>query len=248
MQQGLPTVGDTITIVRRIAAPPGAVIDARPPADSSIATLIAPPVITREGDSVRIAYAVAVWTAGHNDVVFPGVVIVDQRGRVDTLADAHVGIDVSSLLPARAAEAIAPHSARPWLVRADLSILPFAVLLPLALVAVAVLQWWWRRRGPRPADPVATSNVPLTDARLAGWVAAGESRVALEHLDAVLRDRPECADWHGRVSAVRFADGHDLLIDELVREGAGFAAAHLEPRPADADSARRDENDGLKGA
>lgn len=225
MQQGLPTVGDTVTIVRHVMAPAGAVIDARAPTDSAIATLIAPPVLTREGDSVRIAYTVAVWSAGHNDLVLPGVVVVDQRGRVDTLPDAHVSLDVASVLPARSSGVIAPHPARPWLMRADLSALPFVVLLPLALLLAGGLQWWWRRRGPGPIDlPDMPSNTALTDVRVATWVAAGESRLALEHLDATLRGRPEFADWSARVAGVRFADGNDALVAELVKEGSRLAA------------------------
>jgi hypothetical protein len=204
MQQGLPTVGDTVTIVRHILAPVGAVIDARAPVDSSVATLVAPPVLTREGDSVRVAYTVAVWTAGHNDVVFPGAVIVDQRGHVDTLADAHVSIDVSSVLPARTPATIVPHPARPWLMRADVSALPFAVLLPLVVV--------------------------VTDARIAAWLAAGESRLALEHLDAALRAGPEFADWRRRAAEVRFAQGNDAAIAQLVGEGARLAAGGSESR------------------
>jgi hypothetical protein len=224
MQQGQPTVGDTVTIVRRIMAPAGAVIEARAPTDSSIATLIAPPVLTREGDSVRIAYTIAVWAAGHNDVVFPGVVIVDQRGRVDTLADAHVSLDVATVLPGKAAAAIAPHPARPWIVGTDLSLLPFVVLLPLALALVAVLRWRWRRRGPPPVAGLHVSaTVPLTEARVIAWVNAGEPRLALEHLDAALRDRPESADWRGRVATIRFAQGNDAAVGELVREGSRLA-------------------------
>lgn len=228
MQQGPITVGDTVTIMRRILAPVGAVIDARAPVDSSVATLIAPPVLTREGDSVRIAYTVAVWRAGHNDLVFPGAVVVDQRGRVDTLADAHVSLDVASVLPAKSASTIAPHPARPWLVRADLSVLPFVVLVPLTLALVGALHWWWRRRGPTRADtPTASTNATLTDARIAAWVAGGESRLALEHLEAMLRDRPEFAEWRARVADVRFAQGNDAIINELVREGSRLAAVQL---------------------
>ena len=228
MPQGPATVGDTVTVVRWIVAPLGAVIEARAPADSAIATLIAPPVLTREGDSVRIAYTVAVWSAGHADLVFPGVIIVDQRGRVDTLADAHVSLDVASVLPAKSASTITPHAARPWLVRADLSALPFVVLLPLTLALVGGLQWRWRRRGPAPVEtPSAAANATLTDARIAAWVAAGESRLALEHLAASLRDRPEVADWRARVADARFADGNEAAINELVREGSRLAAAQL---------------------
>ena len=218
-QQGLPTVGDTVTIIRRILARPGVVIEARAPADSTIATLISAPVLTREGDSVRIAYTIAVWTAGRNELVLPGPVLVDQRGHVDTLTESRVTLDVASVLPvAKAANTIKPQAARPWLPRADRSGLPFAALVPLTLLLIAALHWRWRRRGPRPEQPSVVAPVPLTEARLNAWIAAGESRLALEHLDALVRDRPEFADWRARVTAVRFAPGDASAATVLALE------------------------------
>jgi hypothetical protein len=205
-QQGAPTVGDTITIVQHIIARAGVVVDARPPADSAIATLIAAPLLTREGDSVRIAYTVAVWTAGHNDLVLPGAVLVDQRGHVDTLADTHYPLDVASVLPAgKSNNAIAPHASVPWVPRADRSDLPFFALVP-------------------PERPVTTPPA-LTDARLGVWLAAGESRLALDHLDAMVRSREDFAEWRHRVAAVRFAPTGDSQTVALVEE----AWARLRP-------------------
>jgi hypothetical protein len=215
-----PTVGDTVTIVRRIVARPGTVIDARAPIDSAVATLVAPPVLSREGDSVQIAYTVAVWSAGQNDLVLPGAVLVDPRGHVDTLPDAHVPLDVATLLPAaKAANTIAPQAARPWLPRADRSILPFAFLLPAALLISVMLQWQWRRRGPAMAPPAARPlPLPLNDVRINAWIAAGEARLALEHLAHAARDRADLADWQQRVAEARFAPVDDATMVALVRE------------------------------
>ena len=219
-QQGQPTVGDTVTLVRHILARPGVVIDARAPVDSAIATLVGSPVMTREGDSVRIAYTVAVWTAGHNDLVLLGPVLVDQRGHVDTLADAHIPLEVTSVLPvAKSTSTIKPQAARPWLPRADQSNLPFLVLIPLALVMVAALHWWWRRLGPAPVTALEPSvPVPLTELRLNAWIAAGESRLVLEHVDALVRDRADFAEWRTRVASVRFAPGDDSAATMLALE------------------------------
>jgi len=234
MQQGAPTVGDTITIVRWIAAPAGAVIEARPPADSATATLTMPPVLTREGDSVRVAYTLAVWGAGHNDLVLPGAIIVEPSGRVDTLAESHVALNVASVLPAaRSAAAIAPKTARPWLPRSYRSELPFLVLLPAAILAIAVLQWWWRRLGPVPAAAApAPTPVPLTDARVSAWVAAGEARLALDHIDSMIRDRSDFADWRQRAAAVRFAPGGEPAVAALVAEAWSRLTDHPARGPA----------------
>jgi hypothetical protein len=220
MQQSVPTVGDTVTIVRWISAPAGAVIEARPPADSAIATLTAPPVLTREGDSVRVSYTLAVWVAGHNDLVLPGAIVVEPSGRVDTLADNHVALNVASVLPAaKSVAAITPKTARPWLSRSYRSELPFAVLLPAAIIGVVLLQWWWRRLGPAPAAMLpAPAPAPLTDARVSAWVTAGEARLALDHIAWMIRDRADFADWRQRAAAVRFAPGGDSTVAVLVAE------------------------------
>jgi hypothetical protein len=227
MQQSVPTVGDTVTIVRWIAVPAGAVIEARPPADSSIATLAAPAVLTREGDSVRIAYTVAVWAAGHNDLVLPGAIVVEPSGRVDTLGDNHVALDVASVLPAaKSIAAIKPKTARPWLPRSYQSDLPFAVLLPAAILGVVLLQWWWRRLGPAPAAVVpGPTPAALTDDRVSAWLAAGEARLALDHIDWMVRDSDEFAEWRGRAAAVRFGPGADTMVGALVQEAWSRLAA-----------------------
>lgn len=233
IQQPVPTVGDTVTIVRWIVAPAGAVIEARPPTDSTVATLVAPPVMTRQGDSVRIAYPLAVWAAGHNDLVLPGAIVVALNGRVDTLPDNHVVLSVASVLPvAKATAAIAPKPARPWLPRAYRSELPFATLLPVALLVMVGLQWWWRRRGPAPA-PRASATAPagLTEARVTAWLAAGESRLALDHIEWQVRNRDEFADWRARAAAVRFSPGGEPVVTALVYEGWSRLAAVRVARP-----------------
>lgn len=220
-QQGRPTVGDTVTIIRRFAARPGVVVDARAPLDSAIATLVSPPVLTREGDSVQVAYTIAVWTAGHSDLVVPGAVLIDPQGHIDTLPDSHVPLDVATVLPAsQGVNKIPPRAVRSWLPHADRSLLPFGVLLPLALALVLLLQWRWRRRGPPvTAVPAASPAVAtLTDARVAAWLAAGEARLVLEHLDALARHRPDFDDWRARVAAVRFGPGDDAVAAALVAE------------------------------
>lgn len=219
-QQGRATVGDTLTIVHRIAAPPGAVVQARAPEDSTLATLVGAPVITREGDSVRIAYTVAVWAPGRSDLVLPGPIIIAMNGRVDTLASAHVTLDVRSLLPAgQSPMKVVPRPAHPWVPRADLTVMPFAILLPCALAVIVLLHWRGRRRG-RPKVAEAPPPKPLVDReRLNRWLDAGEPRLALEHLEWLTRRREDMAEWRGRVESVRFARSTDTELAALVNEG-----------------------------
>jgi hypothetical protein len=226
----LPTVGDTLTIVQRVAAPVGAVVQARAPADSTIATLVAPPLVQREGDSVRIAYTVAIWAPGRSDLRLLGPIVVPARGAVDTLADAHVTVEVRSLLPtARQPANIPPKAARGWLSRTDRSLLPLAVLAPLALAVLALAWWRWRRRGPAPLPAERPVRPGLTLARLDAWLAAGEVRLALEHFEAEVRHRPEFEAWRTRAEAIRFSEGREDELAQLLREG--WARAHEASAP-----------------
>jgi hypothetical protein len=156
----LPTVGDTVVVIHRVLAPPGALVQPGAPRDSTIATLLRAPDVVREGDSVRIAYTLTVWSAGRHEVVLPGAIVVGIDGKVDTLADARIGLEVASLLPADTPiESIPPQAARPWVPRADRTELPFLVILPLVAALILLAGWLWRRRGPAipppPRDPRA---------------------------------------------------------------------------------------------
>ncbi|HEY4322246.1 MAG TPA: hypothetical protein VGM77_13855 [Gemmatimonadales bacterium] len=226
-QQPVPTVGDTITVVHRVAVPQGAVVEVRALTDTSIATLVGQPVMTREADSVSITYTLAVWAPGEGTLVLPGPVVVDMRGTVDTLADARMPITVASLLPTgKPAATIAPKTAVLWLPHLDRSMLPFATLVPLALLVVGLVQWGWRRRGApfvQTISPVVA--MPLTEARVAAWLAAGESRLLLDHLEAQVRGRPEFDDWRGRAELLRFAAVPDAAVEALVHEGLAMVRA-----------------------
>jgi hypothetical protein len=216
-----PTVGDTLTVVHRIAVPIGTLVQPRGPTDSTLATLIAPPVVSREGDSVRIAYTIAVWAPGQHDLVIPGAVIVAGDGTVDTLADATVRYDVASVLPARmAAESVTPQAAQPWIERAEASGWPFLVLLIPALLVFAALALWWRRRGKAPAT-LPAPRIDRTDVRqrLERWHASGESALVIDHLLGALPVDAATTAWRAKVEAIRFDPGASMQLDALVAEG-----------------------------
>lgn len=227
--RGRTTVGDTTTVVYRVLVPPGALVQPRAPTDTTIATLLGSPVVTREGDSVRVAFTVTLWAPGRHTLVLPGAIVVRSDGRIDTLPDSRVLIDVASVLPpGRAVATVTPKQARPWVARADRTLLPWAVAGVLLLLVTAAAIWHWRRRGPMPAvlSPHAS---PSADAdRLAAWIAAGEARLVVQHLEVALRGRQKSAEWIERAAAVRFAPeaGAELaaLADEGLRLLAGESA------------------------
>lgn len=216
------TVGDTLTIVQRVRTAPGAVVQPRTLSDSTLVTLLSPPALTREGDSFRIAYHVALWQAGTNELTLPGPVVVTAGGLVDTFPDAHVLLQVASVLPSgRAAASLAPKAARPVVPRGDRTVLPFIVLLGLLLGALAIAHWWLRRRGPERVLTRPLALPPLDAERIARWLAAGEAPLALAHVEALVRDRPELAEWRARAAVARYARGADTELAALVREGLG---------------------------
>lgn len=214
------TVGDTLTIVQRVRTVPGAVIQPRSLTDTSMVSLLSPPSMTRDGDSIRITYRIAVWQPGVNELTLPGPVVVTPRGLVDTLPDAHVLLQVASLLPSgKAVAAIAPKAARPVVPRGDRTLLPFAALLVILGSAVALTHWRLRRRGPARVFPTPAPPPPLDTERLERWLAAGEAPLALMHIEALVRDRPEFAEWRARSAAARYARGAEAELAVLVREG-----------------------------
>lgn len=215
-----PTVGDSIHVVQRIAAAPGALVQPRAPRDSTLATLLGPPEVSREGDSVRISYTLSVWAAGRNELVLPGAVVIRTDGRVDTLPDARVRLDVASVLPEGARpEAVTPQAARPWVPRADRTILPLLVLVPITLALCALGAWAWRRRGPIP-PPTLPSVVPeVPVARLAAWLEAGEAGLVVDHLMPRLTGRAGTEAWRAAVDEVRFTAGSEGALAALAREG-----------------------------
>lgn len=221
-----PTVGDTLTVVQRVPAPAGALVQPRLPDDSLVATVLGVPSVQREGDSVRIAYTVAVWSPGRHELRLPGALVLGPAGEVDTLPDARVVLEVASVLPeGQPIESLVPRNARPWVPRAERSALPFAVLLVPALVLLLVTAWWWRRRGPvtprpMPAPPDHAERL----ARIARWVDADEVTLAVDHLAPLLPDGAEAEAWRARVEEVRFAAGMDGTLGDLAREGLDLAA------------------------
>lgn len=213
-----PLVGDTVLVIHRVLAPPGALVQPRAPGDSLIATLLRAPEVVREGDSVRIAYTLTVWSAGRHEVVLPGAIVIGMDGQVDTLADSRVRLDVTSLLPADIPiETIAPQAARPWVPRADRTELPFLVALPIVALLLLLAGWAWRRRGPVIPPPAAAPPAASDADRLSAWLAAGEAGLVVDHLMQHAAELP--GGWQEAVREVRFTPGADARLAELAREG-----------------------------
>jgi len=219
--QQRPTVGDTVAVVQRIAVAPGTLVEARAPTDTNLATLMGPPVVTREGDSVRIGYTLSVWAPGRNQLTIPGAITIAPDGTVDTLPNATVTLDVASVLPAGAvAESLTPQAARPWIERSESSGWPFLVILVPLLVVIAIASWWWRRRGKaRPEQARGTHAADTHSERIERWIGAGETSLAIDHLLTLLPDDDDSAAWREEVRTIRYDPARASRLTELVREG-----------------------------
>lgn len=222
----LPTVGDTLRVVHRIMAPPGSLVQPRSPLDSMLATVVGVPLVEREGDSVRIAYTVAVWSPGRNTLTIPGPVVVHSNGMVDTLPASRVVLNVASVLPGGVpAESLTPRDARPWVERVEASALPLAVLvLPLALLFIAAALLWRRRGRPEPQIDGPSGDLNQDRERIASWRKAGEVALAIDHLSSVLGDETEAEEWRKRVRVVRFRPDSEVSLEPLLDEGLTLLA------------------------
>lgn len=224
LQQGAPTVGDTIWLVRTVAVPRGAAV--RPPSWNPTGDLetLGPPRVTTRGDSVEIAYPVVVWLAGSRTVDVPGPLLLLAGGGVDSIPAERMTVTVASVLPAGVPDSLLQiqPAAQP-VVRGERTIRSLLALLMIAALLLLPLHLLWRRRGkalPRTAAPPAPA-LPLER-----WADAGEVRVVLAAATSSLRDAiaravPEATpavDVPQVLAAVRAARPewpHDEIADVL---------------------------------
>jgi hypothetical protein len=187
-QGAAPTVGDTIWVSRTIELPTGRTLRA---ADWEVADpveLLGPARVTVRGGSADVAYPLAVWRAGFHTLEMPGPLLLSPDGGVDSLRPEAFTLHVASVLPRPATDtSLHPQPRADFVPRPATTPVPLVLLLILALLALAPLHWWWRRRGapgtqPRVADPGGPARPPLER-----WADAGESRAVAAAATSRLR-------------------------------------------------------------
>lgn len=186
LQQGAPTVGDTIWLVRTVAVPSGSAV--RPAVWNPIGDLetLGPPRVTNRGDSVEIAYPVVVWLAGSRTVDVPGPLLLLAGGGVDSIPAEPMTVTVASVLPAGVPDSLLRiQPAAQAVVRGERTLRSLLALLLLSLLLLVPLHLLWRRRGkPLPGMPApVVPGLPLER-----WADAGEVRVVLAAATTSLRD------------------------------------------------------------
>lgn len=224
MQQGAPTVGDTIWLVRTVAVPSGSAV--RPAAWNPTGDLetLGPPRMTTRGDSVEIAYPVVAWLAGSRTVDVPGPLLLLAGGGVDSIPAQSMTVTVASVLPVGVPDSLLKiQPAAQAVVRGERTLRPLIGLVLLVSLLLLPLHLLWRRRGkplPRVVAPIPPA-LPLER-----WADAGEVRVVLAAAtsslrDAIAREVPEAsaaADVPQVLAAVRAARPewpHDEIADVL---------------------------------
>lgn len=183
----LPTVGDTVWVVRTHALRADVSIRPRPIAATAAVEPLGAPEVIQSGAEARVRYPLVVWRPGDHRIEVPGPILVRRDGWSDTLRATTAVIRVASVLPAGPRDSLAPQPPHDILMRSSTSWLPVLFLLVLTSLPLGVLHWWWRRRGPEPDASTPGRPAELDRARLDAWVAAGEIRTAAE-------------GWHHRIA------------------------------------------------
>ena len=221
----LPTVGDTIWMLRVLRVPAGAQVRAPDWQPEGPVERLGEARITRRGDLVEVAWPLVGWTAGTHQLDVPGPLLIYGNGREDTLAAQAASITVASVLPASDAAKLQPQPAAGYVLRGTTSVVPVLVALLAAGAIVALLALWRRRT--RPA--IALPSVPAAAAvPLERWHAAGERDLLLERLVGRLTPRaeePEVAAWLHEADVVRFASSGAEVRDALLARGNALAGS-----------------------
>lgn len=195
LQAQLPTVGDTIWLVRRIAVPAGSAVRAAPWTLEGEVELLGRPVVILTGDSAEIRYPAVAWSPGDHSLEVPGPVLLAADGRADSLPPARLTFAVRSVLPSGADAARLAVQPRASIVRRpDRTPVPLLVLLGVAALIIVPIQLRWRRRGAAPhAAPAAPADIGVNPRIIERWLAAAELRAALGAAAERLRGAAERA-------------------------------------------------------
>jgi hypothetical protein len=186
LQQGAPTVGDTIWLVRTVAVPRGSAV--RPASWNPAGDLetLGPPRITPRGDSVDIAYPVVVWLAGSRTVDVPGPLLLLAGGGVDSIPAERMTVTVASILPAGVPDSLLQiQPASQPVVRGERTVRPLLLLVLLTGLLLLPVHLLWRRRGKSPAR---AAPPPVPALPLERWADAGEVRIVLAAATSLLRE------------------------------------------------------------
>jgi len=179
-----PTVGDTVSVERELAVPPGWQIRAGKLDPSEAVEPLADPAVLRSPNGWVIRYTVVAWRPGAQHVTLPLIWRLAPDGRADSTAGGVAGFSVASVIPdsVKAPDPQGPLAPLRASHRSPVApLLASGIMLTLLAAGVAL-----RRRPPRP--PTRAPHVPVErevpDAR---WLAAGEPKAVAARAASRLR-------------------------------------------------------------
>lgn len=201
---GGATVGDTVRLVRRVAAAPGVQARLLPLEASGLLQPLGPPQAAYAEGALTVLYTVALFQPGDHAIAMPDPELVYPDGRIETVLGDTARVRVASVLPADdhvppALPALAP------LPRSSPTPVP-AVVLACAVVIGAVAWGAARRRPGGIAPQELVAEVPAA-APVDRWMSAGEPRAVA----AVVSDQVRRLIESGVPQAGRHLDTEECL-------------------------------------
>jgi hypothetical protein len=189
----LATVGDTLWVRRAVAVPAGREVRAPEWQPSGEVEVLGRPRIVRRGDSVEIAWPVALWAPGQHTVEVPGPVLLAADGRVDSLPPQPVTLVAASVLPPVPPDSgLRPQPGVPTVPLQQRSLGPLLLLLGATGLVLWPVHRLWRRRG-HPVGVPDAAVAPAPELPVERWAEWGETRAvigaAVERLRAGVAQR-----------------------------------------------------------
>lgn len=189
-QAPLPQVGDTVWLVRTIAAPAGRVVRVAPWNPEGAVEALGPGILVRRGDSLDVRYPAVGWLPGSHAVEVPGPVLVSPDGSTDSLPATSITVTIASVLPPLPGDSLPPLQPEAGLVLRPIeTALPVLILLLVAILFLIPVHLWWRRRGRPLVAPEVGAVPPPAHPPVELWAEAGEPRAVLASAAARLRER-----------------------------------------------------------
>jgi hypothetical protein len=179
-------VGDTVTVVRTIAAPADVRARAQPLGSSLLIEPLADPLVYRNSQGIAIRYTFATFEAGRHPVEVPPVEMVYRDGRVALLPGDTAWVTVRSLLP-QGDSLPEPKASLGPVARYPTRLAPLGLLVGLVMLGTGT--WVAARRRVRPRTGGIPSVPPAGPPPLMRWIAAGEGRAVAAVAAERLRNR-----------------------------------------------------------
>jgi len=182
------TVGDTVEIMRRVAAESGVMPQAAMLQADAVVQPLNPPVIAYTEGMVVVRYEVALFEPGVQGLAMPDIQLVYPDGGSVTVPGDTAWITVQSVLPVGDSNP----SPRPSLgpiarARTEIGFVAFPVLT----IVAAVILWGIIRRRPRERPPWRSGSGKRVEAPVVQWARAGELRAVVSAVTDRLRESIE---------------------------------------------------------